>query len=242
MYKYDDEFFKEQEGKSYASAAQILPLVFDLIHPKSVLDLGCGVGTWLKACLESGVSDVVGVDGPYVDPKNLHIPESSFQGFDLTTPLNLKRKFDLAISLEVAEHLPEAAAETFVHSLTMHAPVVLFSAAIPYQGGTHHLNEQWQSYWAELFADEGYVPVDCVRPAVWKNASVEWWYAQNALLYVDKRVLANYPKVAEWQKYTNPEHLSMVHPLHYLKMLDVNNVSVAKVIRSIPGRIGRRIS
>jgi hypothetical protein len=83
----------------------------------------------------------------------------------------------------VAEHLPEDSAKSFVAALVGAAPVILFSVAIPNQGGTHHVNERWQSYWAALFAEHGYIALDCVRPAVFGDQRVELWYRQNILMF-----------------------------------------------------------
>jgi hypothetical protein len=92
-------------------------------------------------------------------------------------------RFDLAISVEVAEHLPPSHSGRFVKELVALAPVVLFSAAIPLQGGVDHQNERWQSYWQGLFEREGYRALDVIRPRVWDDPEVTPFYAQNALLY-----------------------------------------------------------
>lgn len=92
---------------------------------------------------------------------------------DLRTCPNLKRSFDLACALEVAEHLPADVANQFVALLVNAAPVEVFSAAIPRQGGKGHVNEQWPTYWASLFANHGYMAVDCIRPAVYGNEHVD---------------------------------------------------------------------
>src|SRR6185437_3265527 len=97
------------------------------------------------------------------------------------------RRFDLACSLEVAEHLPRERASDFVGLLTRSAPIVLFSAAIPGQGGNHHINEQWQSYWSELFRSRSFQAFDCIRPIVYGNPAVDWWYRQNTIVYCDHR-------------------------------------------------------
>jgi hypothetical protein len=116
----------------------------------------------------------------------LRIPRDRFQAFDLTESLRLERRFDLALSLETAEHLPESRGESFVQDLCRLAPAVFFSAAIPKQGGLDHKNEQWPAYWEERFRACGYTPVDCVRDEVWGDERVLWWYAQNAILFVSE--------------------------------------------------------
>ena len=98
--------------------------------------------------------------------------------------LKLNDAFDLAISMEVAEHLPERCAEPFVESLTRLADVVLFSAAVPFQGGIGHVNEQWGSYWVALFRNRGYTAVDIIRKRIWNDDQIPYWYRQNTLLFV----------------------------------------------------------
>ncbi len=209
---YGERFFERIGGAALRSAEAIVPLVLELTKPGSVVDVGCGQGAWLHVFREHGVDDVVGVDGDYVDPASLLIPRECFRAADLTAGIELERGFDLAVSLEVAEHLPERHADTFVAALTGLAPIVLFSAAIPFQGGTHHVNEQWQDYWVERFRARGFVPVDCVRPRVWNDTSVAGWYAQNVLVYARPDALERLPELARAAQRTNPAALSVIHP------------------------------
>ena len=174
---------------SRQSAERILPVIMPAVQPSTVIDVGCGVGTWLAVLAESGVADVWGKDGEYIDRALLQIPQERFLPHDLTMPIDLERRFDLVLCLEVAEHLPADSAPTLVDSLVSLGPVILFSAAIPYQGGTHHVNEQWPEYWARLFAARGYAPVDYVRRQIWQLDDVQWYYAQNILLFVDRGYL-----------------------------------------------------
>jgi SAM-dependent methyltransferase len=198
------------------SAEVIVPLVLQLLPVRSVVDVGCGEGAWLAAFRKFGVDDVLGVDRDYVDRNLLQVPQDRFQSADLSKPLSLPRTFDLAVSLEVAEHLPANCASRFVESLIRLAPVVLFSAAIPFQGGTQHLNEQWPDNWAELFKEHGYVAVDFIRKRVWQDETVEWWYAQNALLFVRTSVLEGNTSLKSEFERTNPDQLRLVHPRQYL--------------------------
>jgi SAM-dependent methyltransferase len=200
------------------SAEEIVPLVLKLIPARTVVDVGCGEGAWLSVFRKNGVLDVLGVDGDYVHRDTLQIPQEQFQAADLSKPLQVGRKFDLAVSLEVAEHLPPECAATFVESLTRLAPVILFSAAIPFQGGNHHVNEQWPDKWAGLFQEHGYRVVDCIRKRVWQNDAVEYWYAQNALLFVRSDVLEGNKSLALELERTNPSQLRLVHPRKYLEL------------------------
>lgn len=213
---YDAEFFKHLRDGCTRSAEVIVPIVLELLPIRSVVDVGCGEGFWLAAFRKLGIKDVFGVDGDYVDRSVLQIPVTCFHTADLVFPLRLDRTFDLAVSLEVAEHLQAESAARFVESLTSLAPAVLFSAAVPFQGGTNHVNEQWPEYWAELFQRYGFVPVDAIRRRVWKNESVEWWYAQNTLLFVRPALLDRTSTLrAEFER-TNPDQLCLVHPRFFL--------------------------
>jgi SAM-dependent methyltransferase len=192
---YDRSFFEELSSGSASSAAQILPEVVRVIGPKSAVDLGSGTGEWLAALRNLGVTDVMGVDGDWVDRTALKIPIDQFTPFDLRQKLVMNRTYDLAISVETAEHLPPERAEGFVADLVALAPVVLFSAAIPDQGGTDHINEQWQDYWAGLFAKHDYVALDWLRLKFWDDSRIDWWYRQNIILYVRRDRVETDPRL-----------------------------------------------
>jgi hypothetical protein len=163
----------------------------------------------------------MGVDGEYVDRGQLAIPQECFFSWDLKTPLRIDRPFDLAVSLEVAEHLPKAYAEDFIDTLTRLSPVVLFSAAIPFQGGTEHINEQWPEYWVKFFQEREYAVIDCLRKKVWNNNNVEWWYAQNILLFAHRSYLTTHPVLQYEQKNTATSLLSLIHPKKYLEVIQL---------------------
>jgi SAM-dependent methyltransferase len=183
MKAYSDEFFDRHLEGSRRSALLVVPMIMDLVRPRRVVDVGCGRGTWLAAFRDYGAKEILGIDGDYVDPDRLEIAQHEFLACDLSRPLVLDRQFDLAVCLEVAEHLPEESADSVVALLTSLAPVVLFSAAVPSQGGTHHVNEQWPDYWATRFEDRGYKMCDLIRDRIWDSPEVEWWYAQNIFLF-----------------------------------------------------------
>jgi SAM-dependent methyltransferase len=216
---YTNHFFEELHDGSYRSAREIIPLILELVQPRSIIDVGCGAGTWLSVCREFGIEDIFGVDGDYVDKKILKIPKERFSSFDLRKPFCVGRQFDLVLSLEVAEHLPLESASTFIDSLTGHGSVVLFSAAIPHQGGEQHINEQWPEYWMELFRHKGYVVIDCVRKRIWQNPNVESWYAQNVLMFVQKDHLDVHPLLKREFEITAITQLSIVHPKKYLSLV-----------------------
>ncbi len=220
MEPYANGYYRDLDPGSRQSAEAIVPLVLDLVPTRSVVDVGAGLGSWLSVFIDHGIQDVLAIDGVDPQPHDLRVPEACFERRDLAQPFTLDREYDLALSLEVAEHLPAESSAGFVASLARLAPVILFSAAIPFQGGTNHLNEQWPSYWARLFADHGLVPVDCLRRKIWADGSVEWWYAQNLLVYAREDMLDAYPRLRSERDVMGPAPLSLVHPRKYLYCIE----------------------
>jgi len=192
---YDGEFFKGIKDGSFRSSVKIIPHILALLRVKSVVDVGCGAGSWLKAFRENGVKDIYGIDGNRT--RVLDIDNNCFTQIDLNEPFNLSRQFDLAVSVEVAEHLLKERADSFVKDLTRLATVVLFSAAIPGQDGNHHVNEQWPEYWAEKFKKEGYVAFDFLRMKIWSDSDIMWWYRQNIMLYARKDIVKKNTKLSK---------------------------------------------
>jgi len=222
---YPKEFYKQREEGSLSSAKVIVPLVIKLTNPKSVVDVGCGTGTFLSVFKEQGIETLLGLDGKYIDQNALLIPKENFVEHDLRHKIKITKQFDLVVSLEVAEHLPENIAEDFVHSLTSLGSVILFSAAIPHQGGTHHINEQWPKYWAEKFKTKDYVLIDCIRPKVWDNEEVSSWYAQNSFVYVHKDHLDKH-LILKTELENNPKpNLSLVHPRLFSKKYEQSRLT-----------------
>lgn len=214
---YSETFYDEALICATRSAWEIVPLILEMVTLNSVIDVGCGTGSWLSVFNQVGVPTVCGIDNASLEKARLQIPRECLIKQDLTKEFQIKQRFDLAMSLEVAEHLPESSARDIVRGLVSASDLVLFSAAIPHQGGTNHVNEQWPEYWAELFAEHGYVPVDCLRERIWNNESVAYWLAQNLLFYVKKDALARYPMLAAAHAQTDPSKLTRVHPKTYVK-------------------------
>ena len=199
-----NKLYQHQEKIYNTTAAEIVvPVILDYFSCNSVLDVGCGTGTWLKIFRQHGVRDVVGIDSPYVDKSRLLITDDEFIAHDLTRSFNLRRRFDVLLCLEVAEHLPDSASNSLIESLCSHSNTIVFSAAIPGQGGQYHVNEQWSAYWQEKFQRCGYERFDIIRPKVWDDARVDLWYKQNIFVFSNNRVL---------DKYSGPSVTAEIHP------------------------------
>lgn len=217
---YDTQFYEENRAVQSASAHRIVAAIQEFIKPDSVVDVGCGSGGMLAEWLRYGVKDVLGIDGDYVDRDLLMIPEDNFLSYDLTLPYPIKRRYDLATSFEVAEHLDQQYAVQFVELLCNLSDVVVFSAAIPGQGGTHHVNEQWQSYWGEIFAQNGYIASTYIRKRIWACDEVECFYRQNIVTYVKKEKIVHYP-LLEKDLADSLSLLNVVAPYLYEKKANI---------------------
>ena len=203
----------EEAVKSRDAVFEVLRS-FGMLKPKShIIDVGCGIGAWGYGLKEQGFW-YEGMDFG-VPQEKLVIGAENYKDHDLRTPIPLHPygpangyKADLVLCLEVAEHLEPEFADTLIETLVKLGEHILFSAAIPGQGGVNHHNEQWQSYWQEKFATHGYVPYACdIRHWLWSNPDVGVWYRQNMVLYAKSEV--------EDHDY----YLDVVHPEMYMNLM-----------------------
>jgi SAM-dependent methyltransferase len=239
--EYAQRYYDSLTGAARQSTREIVPILLEFISPQSVVDVGCGAGGWLAEFQQRGVTDVWGIDGPWVSKSQLQLPVERFEVADIGQPIRHQRRYDLAICLEAAEHLPPSAADTLVESLTGLSDVILFSAAIPFQGGEHHVNEQWPDYWVEKFENRHYVAIDCLRPRIWSNPKVEYWYAQNMFLLVAESRLQLDAGLRAAAARTNRQQLSLVHPRTFLEG-SVRAKRPAELIQVTLGAIRRALS
>jgi len=181
---YSSDFFAQRRKLALQSAEQILDILWPIIPAQSVVDVGCASGIWLAEAKRRGAVTIQGIDGPWVPLDQLEIDIQEFYAHDLgeSIPAGFE-KYDAAFCIEVAEHLSASVSDSLIEFLTDRADVVLFSAAIPGQGGTGHINEQCQSYWQHKFFKCGFACFDLIRPQVWGEESVNIIYKQNMLVY-----------------------------------------------------------
>lgn len=183
------------------SPLKVLRLIARERPIRSVVDFGCGAGAWLAAARALGAEETVGVDGAWARGTGVEDACSLFVEADLESKVSLGRRFDLAICVEVAEHLMEERAETLIDTMVEHSNVVLFAAAIPGQGGADHLNEQWPEYWTTKFERRGYGCLDSIRSRVWNDTDIKWWYRQNTFLAIRGEVGAQVPSLVHPECY-----------------------------------------
>lgn len=216
---------------SQMSPRIILEILLEKIKLKSALDIGCGIGIWSKVLIDKNV-DVVSIDGEWIPKENIQIPLDKFLIKDITKEFRLNKKFDLVICLEVAEHIPESHSDALLNNIIEHGDLVLFSAAIPGQGGFEHINEQWQSYWVDRFEAKGYSCYDIIRPQVWGNDEVRFYYQQNAFVFVKKSTIS-----AQQEVFLNQSRsfgYDVVHPKLYDRVRNPENISLRNVVRFLP--------
>lgn len=218
---YDKRFYRHNKKTTASSAREVMGYVIERLKPQSIVDFGCGSGQWLgEAYRKGGRTRILGIDGSWVDKSVLAFPAEFFIEKDLSKKIELGERFDLAVSLEVAEHIGESAADTFISNLCRHADVVLFSAAFPLMGGTGHVNEQYPSYWAKKFSMHGYRVLDCLRGRFWNNPRVIACYKNDMMFYIKEE---RYEAVAELFGEAEPI-LDIVHPEEFEAARDVDRL------------------
>lgn len=238
--------FEADRQLTLSSARSVIAKVMDIIPMRSVVDVGCGTGQWLSVFAERGVETFTGIDGSYINRDRLAIDPTHFIQWDLNSPLSelALERFDLAMSLEVGEHLLPARAESLVDDLCALSDVVLYGAAIVSQAGENHINEQWQSYWAKKFLARGYLAYDVLRPMLWGDTNVAYWYSQNTIFYV-KRNSISHNRFEQRFGPPSSSMLDVVHPELYLRNTNTKRGwrRLAKNLRSLMSQIsGRRLS
>lgn len=252
------QIFHSYDGFSTVSAEVIVPHLFQILKdsnlvPGSVVDFGCGPGTFLNVFKKIGIKNVLGLDGPHVVNEaekgrwELFIQKNEILSIDFEKEISSENSkifselgtFDLAVCLEVAEHLLPSSAEKLVQTITSTSKLILWSAAIPGQTGENHFNEQWPEYWQALFEKHGYVFLDPFRLKLWNDRRVEWWYRQNLFLVVHKSLV----DVLNQKMYGGDDFITPELYQIYVSKLARSNGSHLKTnpLRKILGRLKRKV-
>lgn len=201
-FEYPELYYNTQ------SAEQVMPILMEKFNPASLLDVGCGNGSWMQVAAKLGMVDMLGIDAQGPEQEKWPLKINQFQPVNLQEPFDLKRRFDMVLCLEVAEHLPDESAAVLIECLVRHSDLIIFSAAIPRQGGYMHINEQPPGYWQKFFNQLGYHTYDDIRPLIWDNEKIHWWYRQNIFIAQKATISQGRP---------NENILFLVHPSNYLE-------------------------
>ena len=238
---YQSSYFEKRKGISSISAEITLQKLSKFLNFSSAVDFGSGTGTWLAACQNAGVNKILGFDN-YAKESELLIERKYLHKKSLAEKISLEEKFDLAICLEAAEHVEQIFADTIVENLTNASDVILFSAAIPDQGGTNHVNEQPPQYWAKKFANHGFAQFDVIRPLIWEEDDVAWWYKQNTFLYIHSDTNQRI-KFEELDQGLINQHIIHPHCLSdKMEEFDIENASIKNLSKAIIKKIARKLS
>lgn len=223
---YSEKFYKAQLS-SMSYWENFIKEIRPLVKFRTICDFGGGVGVFCSVLNKLGYMCT-----------NIDMSQASIHGvltinLDLTKPISLNKKFDLVTSFETAEHLDRKYADIFIDNLVRHSDLILFSAAIPFQGGTHHVNEQPAKYWAEKFKKRGYLPVD-IRYLFWDRDT-----NHNMLFYVKKGKLSDYPKLKKIYLNSDRRILDIIHPKQFQVYANPDELPldfIIKVLKTLPRR------
>jgi len=229
---YSKNYYERRSNLSFTSAKKTLRYLKKVYDFSSVVDFGCGTGTWLKVCQEIGCTEILGLDD-YTEESLLEIPKENFMRKNIGEPVQLQKKYDLAISLEAAEHLGVDCSENIVINLVHASDVILFSAALPGQGGTNHVNEQPPNFWATKFKKHNFVQYDFLRSLIWEEDEVAWWYKQNIFLYINEN---SQNKIGLPDLGNDLSFKHIVHPdclNSRIQELDLDNASIKNLLKAV---------
>ena len=238
---YSGKYYERRRELSFTSGGITLRYLNKVYDFSSVVDFGCGTGTWLKVCQDIGCKDILGLDD-YANETLLEIPQANFLRKNIGEPIKLQKKYDLAISLEAAEHIALGFSENIVKNLVHASDVILFSAALPGQGGTNHVNEQPPNFWAEEFNRHNFLQYDFLRSLIWEENEVAWWYKQNIFLYINENSQKNIDIPALGND------LSFKHIVHpdclnsRIQELDLDNASIKNLLKALVKNTLRKLS
>lgn len=240
---YPGEWHKVYGDKTGQSAREVMAHLASVFDLRSSVEVGCGNAHWTQAGLDNGVTEYKIADGPWNDRKDMLVDVAHFQEIDLTRAVTFDRRYDVAICLEVAEHVAAPHADNIVDTLVAAADIVLFGAAIPYQGGFGHINERWPSYWRDKFAARGFTGYDLVRPRFWHDPRLHYWYRQNAFVYVangnaDATARA---EAAERELYRTKPFFDAVHPEKFEEVASYRSLAFKRLARRFPGWAIKRV-
>lgn len=227
-------------SQSLVSARKVITHLKSLIRrPDSLLDVGCGVGGWSLGFREWGTQQLTLLDHPSNKKENLLFSDNAFYTADMNKVLPPVFRVDMVVCLEVLEHLEPARTHAVIEYLTQCSDTILFSAAIPGQGGYRHINEHYAFYWEGIFAGFGFKKYDIIRPAIIRDTDIEYFIRQNSFLYVKNGGLlldTQHPSFI-------PDDFELIHRKvleKHQSPVDLMKKMPASFIKSLKHRMGRK--
>lgn len=236
------KYFHNSDVHNLEAPKEIVPVIYEMFKPKSVVDVGCGLGTFMKVFSDFGVSEITGFDGEWVNEEKLHVPKEKIKIIDLENENWAKGWFELAVCLEVAEHLNPTMEKEFIRNLTSLSDVIIFSAALLGQGGQNHINEKPLKHWIRIFNEFGYHFFDVFRNQFWESEKINWWYKQNLFLVLKRDskwfdFYNKYPKDFKIMSFVHPDCLKQNFEYNqrlkreYEKLLKIKSFDIRFIIK-----------
>lgn len=234
----DPDYVFGYEELRHQYSLKIAKLVRELVGPiDSLVDLGGGLGIWAAAFEKVGVSQYTVYDHPDIPNEKLAISPEHFERVDLSKTIPEPKTATLAMSIECAEHLPAEKAREVVYFLTQSSPIVLFSAAIPWQGGIGHINEQPHYYWQSLFAQLDYEMKDVLRGKIAQDLDIPFFLRQNLFLFIRKDYEHSLHRAPDFL----PEDMALVH-VPTLKTYLERSLDTREILAALPQALRRSIA
>ncbi|QIO20961.1 methyltransferase domain-containing protein [Haloarcula sp. JP-L23] len=189
IYGFGDRWLRLVSNTPTEEAHAVADVLYEEYEPDSVIDFGCGLGRYLTGFQAHGAT-VHGVEGCSQARDHAEIPADALTIHDLREPLELEDRYDLALCIETAEHIPSRFADTLVETVTAAAPRVVFTAAPPGHRGTHHVNEAPREYWIEKFQSNGFsyaaAETDRLQESIRSEIDAAEWVADRPFIFVQR--------------------------------------------------------
>jgi SAM-dependent methyltransferase len=189
---YDPKYYERHFNEYREWEIRLAKFFSDRYKINSVIDIGCGVGSYLEGHVRSGVTKVRGLEYNYKSAvgyfPDILKPHISYA--DATKPLDINDKFDCAWSVEVAEHIMPSGTEQFIDNLTsLTENYILLTAAPPGQSGTGHIKLREKQFWIDAIKAKGFDYLEDevkVLQEEWKKLGAEWYITKNVMLFKKK--------------------------------------------------------
>lgn len=188
---YSHKYFDKHKMAARKSARHVVPFVMSVIRPISIADIGCGSGQWTKEFISNGVKRAYAFDAFASPCWGVADNSVDFQKIDLEDCVADFPDVELVCWLEVAEHLSKSSCNRILSYIVERTDAILFSCAVPGQGGTGHISERRLSDWVSDFKEFGFCCQDILRPRFWNDENISWWYRQNAVIFAKENSVAS---------------------------------------------------